>query len=71
MTNTNPNVLTSMEHANPMNPDEYRGDTWVPMDVRYEVVRVHGWDEPLALRVRTRHGPIINDPAAGDDWAFG
>jgi penicillin amidase len=74
MTNTNPDVNDLyVEHANPMNPDEYRvGDTWVPMDVRYEVVRVHGWDEPLALRVRsTRHGPIINDPAAGDDWAFG
>ena len=75
MTNANPDVNDLyVEHVNVMNPDEYRvGEEWAPMSVRYEVVLVHGRDEPVFLRVRsTRHGPIINDVAPdGDDWEHG
>lgn len=75
MTNANPDVSDLyVEHVNSLNPDEYRvNDAWVPMEIRTEVVNVHGRDEPVYMRVRaTRHGPIINDPSGPQgEWGFG
>ena len=49
------------ERIHPEDPNLYLvDDEWVPMEVRTEVIRVEGEDEPVVHEVRlTRHGPLI------------
>ena len=42
-----------------------RGDTFEPLTVRSEEIRVQGEEQPRALRIRsTRHGPLLSDVSA-------
>jgi penicillin amidase len=44
---------------------ERRGGSYVPMDVRTELISVLGEEQPRSLRIRTsRHGPLLSDVSA-------
>jgi penicillin amidase len=76
VTNLAPDVQDLfIERVNPEDPNqyEYQGE-WLEMEIVREEIKVAGQEEPVVLNARiTRHGPIINDVAGGEeeDWTFG
>lgn len=50
-----------VEEMHPDNPRQYKvGDSWQPMEVISETIRVRGRTEPVATELLfTRHGPVI------------
>ncbi|HEX5105311.1 MAG TPA: penicillin acylase family protein [Pirellulaceae bacterium] len=50
-----------VEETKPDDPRQYKvGDSWQPMRIIRETIRVRGRTEPLELELRfTRHGPVI------------
>jgi penicillin amidase len=59
-------VDTYVEQTNPANPNETRfNDTWVPMRIVREEIKVKGEDKPRVVELKySKHGPVFyEDPA--------
>ena len=60
-------VDTYVEQTNPANPNETKfNDTWVPMKVIHEEIKVKGEDKPRMVELKfSKHGPVFyEDPGA-------
>jgi len=64
LTNVGPDTQDSyIERINSENPNQYEvNGKWQDMEIRRELITIHGQDKPMVLLVHsTRHGPIITD----------
>jgi penicillin amidase len=71
VTNVNPDVQDLyIERINPQNPGQYEvNGKWVDMKLHREEIKVRGQDEPTVILAReTRHGPVITDEGAFQEY---
>ena len=59
-------VDTYVEQTNPANPNETKfNDTWVPMTIVREEIRVKGEDKPRVVELKySKHGPVFYEDQA-------